>query len=175
VVGIIAGEVYPAASSLYSYLPDQEGVMTEPTFHPLTDEELPQLLTMMQEFYSQQHMTFDEEVAASAARETLAANPPGHIYLIYSGKILAGYFAVTFCFSLEFHGKFGLLDELYIRERCRGQGLGRRAEALATSLCKEQGFSALRLEVGKDNTAAESLYSRLGFNVEARKLMTKWL
>jgi ribosomal protein S18 acetylase RimI-like enzyme len=149
--------------------------MTEPTFLPLTDKDLPQLLTLMREFYSQQHMKYDDGVAASAVREILDNHSLGRIYLIQSGDTLAGYFALTFCFSLEFHGRFGLLDELYVREQCRGQGLGRRAEALATSICKEEGLNALRLEVGKDNTAAESLYSRLGFNVEARKLMTKWL
>jgi ribosomal protein S18 acetylase RimI-like enzyme len=149
--------------------------MTEPTFHPLTNKDLTQLLTLMREFYSHQHMKFDEPVAAAGVRETLRDNSLGRIYLIFSGETLAGYFVLTFCFSLEFHGRFGLLDELYIRERCRGQGLGRRAEAMATTICKDEGMSALRLEVGKDNTAAESLYSRLGFNVEARKLMTKWL
>jgi ribosomal protein S18 acetylase RimI-like enzyme len=120
-------------------------------------------------------MIFDPDVAAAAARALLRDESLGRIFLIHSGGHLAGYFALTFCFSLEFHGRFGLLDELYIRERCRGQGLGRRAEALAATICKAEGLTALRLEVGKDNTAAESLYSRLGFNVEARKLMTKWL
>jgi ribosomal protein S18 acetylase RimI-like enzyme len=149
--------------------------MNAQNFHPLTGNDLPSLLTLMHELYANQHMIFDPDVAAAAARALLRDESLGRIFLIHSGGHLAGYFALTFCFSLEFHGRFGLLDELYVRERCRGQGLGRQAEALATTICKEEGLTALRLEVGKDNTAAESLYSRLGFNVEARKLMTKWL
>jgi ribosomal protein S18 acetylase RimI-like enzyme len=149
--------------------------MNEPIFHPLTGNDLPNLLTLMHELYANQHMIFDPDVAATAVRTLLRDGSLGRVFLIYSGGHLAGYLALTFCFSLEFHGRFGLLDELYVRERCRGQGLGRRAEALATTICKDEGLTALRLEVGKDNTAAESLYSRLGFNVEARKLMTKWL
>jgi ribosomal protein S18 acetylase RimI-like enzyme len=149
--------------------------MNEPTFHPITGNDLPELLTLMRELYANQHMMFDPEVAAAAGRALLKDESLGRIFLIHSAGHLAGYFALTFCFSLEFHGRFGLLDELYVRERCRGQGLGRRAEALAATICKDEGLTALRLEVGKDNTAAESLYSRLGFNVEARKLMTKWL
>ena len=149
--------------------------MNEPIFHPLTGNDLPNLLTLMHELYANQHMIFDPDAAAAAVRDLLGDESLGRIFLIHSGGHLAGYFALTFCFSLEFHGRFGLLDELYVRERCRGQGLGRRAEALAATICKEEGLAALRLEVGKDNTAAESLYSRLGFNVEARKLMTKWL
>jgi ribosomal protein S18 acetylase RimI-like enzyme len=149
--------------------------MNEQNFHPLTGNDLPSLLSLMRELYANQHMIFDPDVAAAAVLALLRDETLGRIFLIHSGGHLAGYFALSFCFSLEFHGRFGLLDELYVRERCRGQGLGRQAEALATTICKEEGLTALRLEVGKDNTAAESLYSRLGFNVEARKLMTKWL
>jgi ribosomal protein S18 acetylase RimI-like enzyme len=149
--------------------------MNEPTFHPLTGNDLPNLLTLMHELYANQHMIFNPDVAAAAVRALLRDESLGRIFLIHSGGHLAGYFALTFCFSLEFHGRFGLLDELYVRERRRGQGLGRRAETMAATICKDEGLTALRLEVGKDNTAAESLYSRLGFNVEARKLMTKWL
>jgi ribosomal protein S18 acetylase RimI-like enzyme len=149
--------------------------MSEQVFYPLTEDALPDILILMRELYAHQHISFDEEAATASVRALLRDESLGRIFLIHSGGHLAGYFALTFCFSLEFHGRFGLLDELYVRERCRGQGLGRRAEALAATICKDEGLAALRLEVGKDNTAAESLYSRLGFNVEARKLMTKWL
>ena len=149
--------------------------MTEPAFHSLTDNDLTQLLTLMREFYSDQQMKFDEAVATKAVLAMLRDNSLARIALIYSGETLAGYFVLTFCFSLEFHGRFGLLDELYVREKWQGQGMGRRAEAMAAQICREEGLSALRLEVGEANPEAESLYSRLGFHVEPRKLMTKWL
>ncbi len=149
--------------------------MTDPTFRPLTANDLSDLLTLMREFYSHQHMKFDEAVARNLVLAVLRDNSLARITLIYSGENLAGYFVLTFCFSLEFHGRFGLLDELYVREKWRGQGLGRRAEAMAARICREEGLSALRLEVGQANPEAESLYARLGFNVEPRKVMTKWL
>jgi len=69
---------------------------------------------------------------------------------------------MTFCFSLAFPGRFGLLDELYIRERCRGQGLGRRAEALATTICQDEGMSALRLAVGNDQSRGRVAFLTTG-------------
>jgi hypothetical protein len=47
-----------------------------------------------------------------------ALHGPGlaQIYFIFRGPELAGYFTLTFCFSLEFHGRFALFDELYLRE-----------------------------------------------------------
>ncbi len=172
VVGIIAGEVCPWASSLAN---EKDTPLIEPTFRLLTTNGISDLLTLMREFYSDQQMKFDEAVARDTVEAVLRDNSLARITLIYSGETLAGYFVLTFCFSLEFHGRFGLLDELYVRERWQRLGLGRRAEAMAAQICREEGLSALRLEVGEANPEAESLYSRLGFNVEPRKLMTKWL
>lgn len=149
--------------------------MTEPVFHPLSERDLPKLIALMQEFYADQHMTFDEAVATAAVQAALRNGSLGRIFLIFTGDDVAGYFVLTFCFSLEFHGRFGMVDELYVREKYQGRGIGTQAEALAATICKNEGLRALRLEVGKENPAAESLYARLGFNVEPRKIMTKWL
>ena len=59
--------------------------MTEPTFRPPTNDDLTDLLTLMREFYSQQHMRFDEGAAASAVRGAIRDSSLGRIYLIYSG------------------------------------------------------------------------------------------
>jgi ribosomal protein S18 acetylase RimI-like enzyme len=88
---------------------------------------------------------------------------------------MAGYFALTICYSLEFHGRFGLLDELYLREAFRRQKLGKAVVAFAEELCKKAGIRALRLEVGRGNQPAQSLYRTAGFEVDERNLMTKWL
>jgi ribosomal protein S18 acetylase RimI-like enzyme len=144
-------------------------------FQLVSDQELSTLLELMREFYSQQQMRFDEPAASRAV--TSALNDPGlaQIYLIFRGQELAGYFALTFCFSLEFHGRFALLDELYLREPFRRQKLGKAVVAFAEDLCKKAGIEALRLEVGRENQPAQSLYRTAGFKEDERNLMTKWL
>jgi GNAT superfamily N-acetyltransferase len=97
------------------------------------------------------------------------------IYLIFRGAELAGYFALTFCFSLEFHGRFALFDELYLREPYRRQKLGKAVVAFAEDLCRKAGVKAVRLEVGRKNQGAQSLYRAAGFKEDERNLMTKWL
>jgi ribosomal protein S18 acetylase RimI-like enzyme len=144
-------------------------------FQLLSDHEIPTLLEMMREFYSQQEMRFDEP-AASLAIDNVLKNPNlGQIYLIFRGAELAGYFALTFCFSLEFHGRFALFDELYLREQYRRQKLGKAVVAFAEELCRKAGIKAMRLEVGRENQGAQSLYLAAGFMEDARNLMTKWL
>ena len=129
----------------------------------------------MREFYAQQQMRFDKPAASRAV--TSALNDPGlaQIYLIFRGQELSGYFTLTFCFSLEFHGRFGLLDELYLREPFRRQKLGKAVVAFAEDLCKKAGIAALRLEVGRENQPAQSLYRTAGFKEDERNLMTRWL
>jgi GNAT superfamily N-acetyltransferase len=144
-------------------------------FQLLTDQELPALLEMMREFYSQQHMRFDESIARKAIHSLMQSPQNGEIYLIFRGMELAGYFVLTFCFSLEFHGRFALLDELYLREPFRRQKLGQGIVDFAEGICRREGIAALRLEVGRDNAAARALYLNSGFEEDARNLMTKWL
>jgi ribosomal protein S18 acetylase RimI-like enzyme len=144
-------------------------------FQLLSDQELPALLKLMREFYTQQHMHFDEPAASLAVTKVLDNPDLAQIYLIFRGSELAGYFALTFCFSLEFQGRFGLLDELYLREAYRRQKLGKAVVAFAEDLCKKAGIKALRLEVGRENHGAQSLYRATSFKEEERNLMTKWL
>ncbi len=129
----------------------------------------------MREFYMEQQMGFDEKAAAAAVAKLIHDSSLGEIYFIFRGAQLAGYFAVTFCFSLEFHGRFALLDELYLRETFRRRKLGEAAVAFVESICKKTGIEALRLEVGRRNSPAQALYRSAGFAQEGRFLFTKWL
>ena len=144
-------------------------------FQLLSDQELSALLELMREFYAQQHIQFDEPAASLAVNSVLNNPDLAQIYLIFRGPELAGYFALTFCFSLEFHGRFALFDELYLREPYRRQKLGRAVVVFAEDLCRKAGIKAVRLEVGRENQGAQSLYRAAGFKVDERHLMTKWL
>ena len=130
---------------------------------------------MMREFYGQQEMRFDEPAASLAINKVLNNPELAQIYLIFRGTELAGYFALTFCFSFEFHGRFALFDELYLREPYRRQKLGKAVVAFVEDLCRKDGIKALRLEVGRENQPAQSLYLASGFKEDERNLMTKWL
>jgi len=144
-------------------------------FQLISDQEIPALLEMMREFYAQQHMRFDENAASNAVAKLLPPSKHGEIYLIFRGPQLAGYFVLTFCFSLEFHGRFALLDEVYLREPFRRQKLGHGVVGFVEGICRREGIAALRLEVGRDNAPAQALYAKSGFAEDARNLMTKWL
>lgn len=151
------------------------------------------VLALMREFYVIEHLALDEPQARAAVEELLGHRTLGAIFLIESdedtiveeagppagsdvtGGSLLGYGVVTFSFSLEFHGRFALLDELYLREAARGRGLGKASLAFVEEFCRHEGIRTLRLEVSHENARARAVYERAGYVTHNRDLLTKLL
>jgi ribosomal protein S18 acetylase RimI-like enzyme len=151
------------------------GMVSETDFALATLADEPVLRGLMGEFYAHEGLVFDEERTLGAFR-TLAADPNlGRIWIFRVDGEPVGYVAVTVCFSLEFAGRYALIDELYVREAHRGRGIGARALEVAAQACRELDVSALRLEVDTWNTRAMDLYRRLGFTLQERHMMSRWI
>ena len=144
-------------------------------FQLASEKDQLRLLELMRELYQHEGMAFDEEVARAGLNKMQLDPTLGSAYLILVDDQVAGYCVLTSCFSLEFHGKCGLLDEIYVREGFRGRKLGKAAVEFAERVCKKMGIKALRLEVVEDNKIAQSLYASLGFKRDVRYLFTKFL
>jgi ribosomal protein S18 acetylase RimI-like enzyme len=144
-------------------------------FLPLTLPDVDRVVGMMAQLYADGSCPFDPARARRAA-ETLLTEPEfGGVWMIYRDGALAGYMVVLLGYSLEFGGRFGLLDELFVAPECRGSGIGAEALAFADRECGARGWQALRLEVGLENRRAISLYRRSGFAMHDRFPMTKWM
>ena len=122
----------------------------------------------------QQEMRFENAAATRAIKNLLDDPRLGQIYLIFRGAELAGYFALTFCFSLEFHGRFALLDEVYLLEPFRRQKLGKASWRFCEDMCRKAGIRRCAWKsAAKTHRRNRSIAS--GFAEDARNLMTKWL
>lgn len=144
-------------------------------FQPATSADVAALLAMMEALYANDGHSFDMAMAERATRDLLDSPAWGHIWLIQRDGSSVGYLALTFGFSLEFGGRDALLDELFILEPYRSQGLGRQALQFVFDCCRREGIRALHLEVLLGNDRAATIYSRFGFERDTRQLMTKWL
>lgn len=132
------------------------------------------LIELVQGFYQFENMTFDEGVI-KAFTALLSDEQLGMIWLICDRDRPIGYVALTFFFSMEYHGRCGLVDELYIRETYRGKGIGKKVFALIEEYLQNQKMRSLSLVVDFWNDRAESLYVKLGFRREKRHLMVKYI
>jgi len=147
----------------------------EPTFTVAGDGDIEQLVELMHEFYAVEHLTFDEQLTRGALRQILSDGSVGAVYLVGDGDDIVGYLVLTFGFSLEFHGRDALIDELYLRESHRGRGFGKACLRHAEAVCRSEGVRALHLEVGRVNTRAQAVYRKAGYRDHDRHLLTKWL
>ncbi|MDI9239516.1 GNAT family N-acetyltransferase [Lysobacter sp. LF1] len=137
--------------------------------------DLPALLPVIRVFHADEGIAWDEARVRSGLESLLSHPSHGRLMLLEREDELAGYFAVGFCFSLEFGGRFGLLDELYVLPAHRGGGIGKRALDEVEALCVAEGLKCVRLEVTDGNDLAREIYRRRGYAMHPRRLMTKWL
>lgn len=144
-------------------------------FVPIKPTTLDAAIKLMNRLYTEAGGEHDAERARRAIGHLFSHPDAGGVWFIECDSHTAGYIAITACFSLEFGGAFGLLDELYLIPERRGHGLGAQAIAFAELWCRSHGCEALRLEVELSNERALRLYRQGGFISHHRDLMTKWL
>jgi len=131
------------------------------------------LAEFMREFYEFDHLAFDEKAAHFSLRQILSNESLGMVWLIQVDGSPIGYVVLTLGFSLEFHGRDAFIDEIYIRTKHRGKGIGRRALEFVEAACRSLGVRAMHLEVERNNTKAHAVYHKIGFEDQDSYLMTK--
>ena len=135
--------------------------------------DIDQLLEMMRELYEHDGVRFDEARSRNGSLTLIGSPEQGRLWIMESGGVVAGYCVLTYGFSIEYYGRHGFIDELFVREDFRGAGLGTAVVEHASTVCREQGMQVILLEVAFENERAHALYSRLGFAEHGRRLMSR--
>ncbi|WP_282181062.1 GNAT family N-acetyltransferase [Aliiroseovarius marinus] len=138
-----------------------------------TLDDLDRLLPLVAGFHAEAGIEQDDDTRRGALTPLLEGSPHGAIWMIGPRVAPVGYVAVSFGWSIEFGGIDAFLDEIYVRERVRGRGMGSEALAALSRALSGQGVKAMNLEVDADNERARALYERMGFQSRNRyHLMT---
>lgn len=145
------------------------------TFRSFTFQDIPEILTMMQEFNAIDDYPFDKGERTENLNLLIANETFGKLWLIEFDEKIAGYMFLGFGFSFEFKGRDAFVDELFIRPEFQGKGLGKDAIAFITSEAKRLGIKVLHLEAERHNERGLNLYRKNGFKDHNRFLMTKYL
>jgi GNAT superfamily N-acetyltransferase len=74
-----------------------------------------------------------------------------------------GYAGLAYSFSLFTAAPTLIVDNLFVAERTRGRGIGRRLMAAAAARARERGCRRVELTVAPGNAAARRFYQALGF------------
>ncbi len=141
------------------------------TMRRASQDDVPLLVTMMEEFYAEGGFALNHQRATAAFANLLAGERFGFVWLIEADGQDAGYVVVTLCYSMEYGGTSAFVDDLYVRLSFRGRGLGTAALAEVRAFCAGRGVRAMHVETGQDNAAAQAVYRRAGFTRTERELL----
>jgi GNAT superfamily N-acetyltransferase len=146
------------------------------SFRLANNADLQTILPMMRQFYSIDNYEFDEPGAHMALKTLVEDSSLGRVWVIYTATEIIGYIALAFGYSLEYRGRDAWIDELFLLESYRGQGLGTKTLAFVLEQCQPLSIQALHLEVEQTNVAGQALYRKMGFaSHEQRLFMTRIL
>ena len=142
------------------------------TFKNLEIIDIPTFIGLMQEFYAIDHYPIDAIETANLLATFIADRNLGQAYLIYNNdKIIVGYVIMTFVFSFEYKGTLAFLDELYIKETARKQGIWTKTIEFIKQEAKNSNVKIIYLEVENHNQNAQKLYIAHDFEFHDRKIM----
>ena len=145
------------------------------TFRIAVDSDTEALVAFMRQLYEHDHTYFDEISCRKTLPLILANEHFGKVWIIEANNQAIGYIVLTFGFSIEYHGRNAILDEIFVSEDYRKHGIGKQAINLAIEACKSLGIDAIHLVVEHENLNAHAVYRKLGFKTNSRYLMTKWI
>ena len=146
-----------------------------PTLQIATAADLAILLEMKDRFQIFFQEAYDKDLTSQAFQALLNDPTLGHVWLIQLNDQTVGYLAFTLGYSIEFGGRTAFVDELFIEEGYRQQGIGREVLALVDQFGKQAGLQVLFLEVAKDNLPAQALYQKMGYRERKYYLLAKLL
>jgi GNAT superfamily N-acetyltransferase len=133
------------------------------TIRAATRADVVVLVALMSEFYAEANFTLPH-AAASAAFTTLLASPElGAVWLAEVNERAVGHVVLTVAFSMEYGGRRGFIDDLFVEARFRGRGVGAALLAAARAGAVDRGLRALVVETGLEDHPARSLYARAGY------------
>ena len=139
-------------------------------FEPAGEAQADILLRLAHAFHAEEGRSLDAD-AAAAVVGIARGEPLARGWIVNSSGEAVGYVVITLGYSIEYGGRDGFIDDLYLVPEARGRGWGRCLLDFACSEAKQLGIKTLHLEVEPGNDRATRLYRGAGFEQTGRRLM----
>jgi GNAT superfamily N-acetyltransferase len=138
-------------------------VAAEVEIAPIADEEFEQLLPLIaayQRFYEVEEI--DEERNRSFFRRFLAPSEDGLLLGARQQESLIGYACLYWHFSSLEAVESVLMNDLYVAEKARGEGVGRALIEASAEVARVRGATFVEWSTAPDNHTAQRLYDSTG-------------
>ena len=133
------------------------------SIRPATIKDAALLTTLIHELAEFDRLGHEAGVTAEdVTRDGFGPQPKFRAVIAESDGQVSGY-AVFFEFYSTFQGRAGLfLDDIFVREKFRKQGIGKALVAHVAGIAWKEGYFSMRWEVLDWNTPAIEFYRKLG-------------
>jgi GNAT superfamily N-acetyltransferase len=133
------------------------------SIRPATVKDAPLLTTLIHELAEFDRLGHEAGVTEEdVIRDGFGPQPKFRAVIAESDGQVSGY-AVFFEFYSTFQGRAGLfLDDIFVREKFRKQGIGKALVAHVAGIAWKEGYFSMRWEVLDWNTPAIEFYRKLG-------------
>lgn len=143
------------------------------SFRTSKESDIPVILEMMQGFYALDDYPFNAVAAKENLIEFIRNADLGRLFLLINSESIIGYITLTFGYSFVYGGRDAFIDEFFIKEAYRNQGVGKSTMGFIREASQGLGVKALHLEVENHNEYASKLYLNEDFKANNRTLLTK--
>lgn len=143
--------------------------MSKVAIHPAGIADLPALRRLISAFHQAEDLS-DPPNLDEAITALLGAPHRGSIWLAFLNGEPVGYIVAVHGFSLASGGDALTIDQLYVEDAARGQGIGRLLVAAAEVHGELHGCRTLLLEIGNGNRRAQLFYANSGFTPRLRRV-----
>jgi GNAT superfamily N-acetyltransferase len=143
------------------------------SFRPCTARDFRPLLQLIRAYFLHDRIPFHAATLGPALRTLLRDKSLGHAFLLEAGKTPVGYAILTYNYDLEYGGLQGMLTDLFVLKKYRGEGIGSLALYEIEDFCRERGIDTLELQVRRGNQAAQTFYRKAGYRLLGRIVMIR--
>jgi GNAT superfamily N-acetyltransferase len=131
-----------------------------------TVADLPQLAPLFDAYRRFYGQPGDAARAETFLRERMTRNESVVLLAERDGSVL-GFTQLYPLFSSVRTGRLWLLNDLFVAEQARRDGVARALLDAAAGFARDDGACGLMLETGRDNAPARALYRAAGWNEDA--------
>lgn len=141
-------------------------------FRKIQKEDKNLFIDLCDEFYSTDAVLhkIPKESMENTFDELISSDRYLECYLFEDNKEVFGYGMIAKTYSPEANGICIWIEEVYIREKFRNAGVGKK---FFEYIEKNYKFARLRLELEENNQRAQKLYEKCGYKVLQYKQMYK--
>jgi GNAT superfamily N-acetyltransferase len=133
------------------------------------------LIGLLNDFAQEALAPLTTEHLTAAVTPLLRGTELGEIWVLEHEQNLIGYLVIGWGWGIESGGREALIDEVFVSQAHRNQGLGAQLVEAALARAKELDAKTVFLETEQSNPESRKLYQNLGFEVEDSVWMRKAL